>query len=182
MGDIVIVDTSVLLNVLDVPAFNQDRAAVFAQFRELLDSGASFLLPMAAIFETGDHIADLRDGRLRRRHAEVFRDRIREALKGDAPWVPIRFPDEAQLAEWLETFPDSAMAGLGMSDFSIVKAWEVECARHPTGVPPELISINEGMSVEGVRHCQDKPRRLDTFPRAQAMHGRIVGSARASAG
>ncbi len=50
------------------------------------------------------------------------------------------------------------------------------------GVPPELISINEGMSVEGVRHCQDKPRRLDTFPRAQAMHGRIVGSARASAG
>ena len=66
MSDIVIVDTSVLLNVLDVPAFNQDRAEVFAQFKDLLDSDASFLLPMAAIFQAGDHIADLRDGRERR--------------------------------------------------------------------------------------------------------------------
>ena len=55
MSDIVIVDTSVLLNVLDIPAFNQNRAEVFAEFNEFLDSGASFLLPMAAIFETGDH-------------------------------------------------------------------------------------------------------------------------------
>ena len=51
MSAIVIVDTSVLLNVLDVPAFNQDRDEILTQFRELLDSGASFLLPMAAIFE-----------------------------------------------------------------------------------------------------------------------------------
>ena len=57
MSDIVIVDTSVLLNVLDVPAFNQDRAEVFERFGELLDADANFLLPMAAIFETGDHIA-----------------------------------------------------------------------------------------------------------------------------
>ena len=132
MSDIVIVDTSVLLNVLDVPAFNQDRTEVFAQFKELLDSSANFLLPMATIFETGDHIADLRDGRQRRRYAEVFRDRIREALEGKAPWVPIQFPDSAQLAGWLVDFPDSAMTGQDMSDFSIVKAWEIECARHPT--------------------------------------------------
>ena len=130
MSDIVIVDTSVLLNVLDVPAFNQHRPEIFARFGELLDAGASFLLPMAAIFETGDHIADLRDGRQRRRYAEVFRDRIREALQGEAPWVPIRFPDSRQLAGWLESFPDYSMRGPDMSDLSIIKAWEAECARH----------------------------------------------------
>ena len=85
MSDVVIVDTSVLLNVLDVPAFNQNRAEVFAEFNEFLDSDANFLLPIAAIFETGGHIADLRDGRQRQRYAEVFRDRIREALEGNAP-------------------------------------------------------------------------------------------------
>ena len=132
MTDIVIVDTSVLLNVLDVPAFNQHRAEVFEQFDELADADASFLLPMAAIFETGDHIADLSDGRQRRRYAERFRDRIREALKGEAPWVPIRFPDSRQLAEWLNSFPDYAMRGPDMSDLSIIKAWEVECTRHPS--------------------------------------------------
>ena len=131
MSDIVIVDTSVLLNVLDVPAFNQHRAEVFERFEELLDAGASFLLPMAAIFETGDHIADLTDGRQRRRYSEIFRDRIRQALEGEAPWVPIRFPDSRQLAEWLESFPDSAMRDQDMSDLSITKAWEIECTRHP---------------------------------------------------
>ena len=132
MSDIVIVDTSVLLNVLDVPEFNQHQAAVFAQFKELLNSNASLLLPMATIFETGNHIARLSDGGLRRRYAEIFRDRIREALEGTAPWVPIRFPDSQQLAGWLDDFPDCAMRGPGMSDLSIIKAWEVECSRHPS--------------------------------------------------
>lgn len=131
MSTVVIVDTSVLLNVLDAPAFNQDRAEVFARFKELLDAGANFLLPMAAIFETGDHIADLGDGRQRRRYAELFRDSIREALEGRAPWAPIQFPDSQQLARWLESFPDYAMRGPDVSDLSIIKAWEVVCAHHP---------------------------------------------------
>ncbi len=130
MSAVVIVDTSVLLNVLDVPSFNQDREKVLAEFGALLDARASLLLPLAAIFETGDHIADLRSGGLRRRYAEVFRNSIREALKGEAPWVPIRFPDERQLEEWLDDFPDHAKRGPDLSDLSIIKAWETECSRH----------------------------------------------------
>lgn len=130
MSNVVIVDTSVLLNVLDVPSFNQDRERVLAQFGRLVDADASFLLPLATIFETGDHIADLPDGRQRRRYAEEFRATIREALKGEAPWVLIRFPDGRQLARWLDDFPDYAMRGPDLSDLSIIKAWETECARH----------------------------------------------------
>ena len=122
MSSVVIVDTSVLLNVLDVPSFNQDREEILAEFRRLVDTDASFLLPLATIFETGNHIADLSNGGHRRRYAEVFRDRIREALKGEAPWVPIRFPDERQLGRWLDDFPDFAMRGPGLSDLSIIKA------------------------------------------------------------
>ena len=130
MSDIIIVDTSVLLNVLDVPAFNQHRTEVFARFEALADADASFLLPMAAIFETGNHIADLPNGGQRRRYAEMFRNRMREALEGEAPWVPIRFPDSQQLKGWLDSFPDYAMRGPDMSDLSIIKAWEAECERH----------------------------------------------------
>lgn len=130
MYSVVIVDTSVLLNVLDVPSFNQDREEILAEFRRLVDTDASFLLPLATIFETGDHIADLGDGRRRRRYAGKFRNSIREAVQGKAPWVPIRFPDERQLARWLDDFPDHAMRGPDLSDLSIIKAWETECARH----------------------------------------------------
>lgn len=130
MSSVIIVDTSVLLNVLDVPAFNQERERVLARFFGFVDAGASFLLPLAAIFETGDHIADLSNGQHRRRYAGILRDRIHEALKGEAPWVLTPFPDERQLARWLDDFPESAMQGPDLSDLSIIKAWETECARH----------------------------------------------------
>lgn len=83
-----------MLNVLDVPSFNQDRGKVLADFGALVDAGASLLLPLAAIFETGDHIADLRDGRQRRRYAEVFRGRENASSLLEksrmSRWGPIR--------------------------------------------------------------------------------------------
>ena len=112
MPPIIIVDTSVLLNVLNVPGFNQHRDAVLSRFRELVEARANLLLPMGAVFETGNHIAHLPDGQQRR-------------------WVPFQFPDARQPADWLEGFPEYAMRGIGMVDLSIIKAWERTCAQHP---------------------------------------------------
>ena len=131
MPGIVIVDTSVFLNVLDVPGFNQDREADLSRFNDFIEAGASLLLPIAAIFEAGNHIAQLASGQRRRRYAEAFRDRVREALAGQAPWTPIRLPDDRELVDWLDSFPDSAMRRAGMGDLSIVKAWERTCVQHP---------------------------------------------------
>lgn len=114
-----------LLNVLDIPGFNQDRDMVPRQFGKLVDAEASPLIPMAAMFETGDHIADLRDPRQRRRYAETFRAGIRKTLRGERPWVPIPFPDSQELAEWREGFPEYAMSGL-----STTTAREAACALH----------------------------------------------------
>ena len=131
MPPIVIVDTSVLLNVLDVPGFNQQRPTVLGRFGELVGAASNLLLPMGAVFETGNHIAQLPDGQRRRRYAEVFRDRVREALEGRAPWTLVPVPDAGQLADSLDSFPEYAMRSVGMVDLSIVKAWERACARHP---------------------------------------------------
>jgi hypothetical protein len=54
-----LIDTSVLLNVIDVPTFNQERALILRQFRERIVRGDTFLLPYPAIVETGNHIAQL---------------------------------------------------------------------------------------------------------------------------
>ena len=140
MSDVVIVDTSVLLNVLDVPAFNQNRDEIFDQFEEIVDRGASLLLPMAAVFETGDHIADIRDGRQRRRYAGKLRDQVQGAVAGEAPWALLPPPDSEQLVGWFQSFPDHAMRGAGLSDLSIIKAWEAACARHQTRPRANLVS------------------------------------------
>lgn len=132
MPHVVIVDTSVLLNLLDVPGRNQDRDAVFGRFEALVNTGANLLLPVAAVFEAGNHVARIPDGRLRRRHAEAFAGRVREALDGRAPWTVSPWPTTGELAGWLDDFPESAMQGVGMGDLSIVKAWASACARHPS--------------------------------------------------
>ena len=136
MPDVVIIDTTVLLNVLDVPRRNQDRDAVLAEFKKLVEREVSLLLPMAALFETGNHIARLPNGGRRRHHAEHFCDQVRMALEGKAPWTPVPLPEPADLAQWLGEFPDHVMRGQpergpGMSDLSIIKAWKAARTRHP---------------------------------------------------
>ena len=136
MPDVVIVDTTVLLNVLDIPPRNQNRDAVLAEFGALVDGGASILLPMAVVFETGNHIARLPNGGWRRHHAERFCDHVRMALEDEAPWTLVPLPEPADLAQWLGKFPDHVMRGQpergpGMSDLSITEAWEAACTRHP---------------------------------------------------
>lgn len=140
MPDVVIVDTTVLLNVLDVPPRNQNRDAVLAEFDALVDGGASILLPMAVVFETGNHIARLPNGGRRRHHAEHFCDQVRMALEDEAPWTLVPLPEPAALAQWLGKFPDHVMRGRpekkkkggpSMSDLSITEAWEAARTRHP---------------------------------------------------
>lgn len=131
MSAIVLVDTSVLLNVLDVPGFSQRRAHVLGEFAAWVDAGAYLFIPLAAVFETGNHIAQLADGRLRRRSAERFVGAIQAAINDQAPWKPMRFPDVGVLGVWLNDFPNAAMQGHGMGDLSIRKDWEAQCAQFP---------------------------------------------------
>lgn len=140
MSSIVLVDTSVYLNVLDVPGWNQDRNDVLQEFKDLIEGQHHFLLPMATIWETGNHIADLVTGKRRREFAQRLVGEVRKALDGTAPYRPTHFPDRAQFLEWLDCFPDYVMQqknpkkareGISLSDLSIIKEWEQTRQRHP---------------------------------------------------
>lgn len=130
MSAIVIVDTSILLNIFDVPGRNEQRAKVFAELERLIDTGDHLFIPMAAIFEVGNHISQLGNGVQRRSTAERFVAEVRKALADDAPWKPINFPSNLEVAGWLDVFPDAAMQGLGMGDLSIKREWETLCAKY----------------------------------------------------
>ncbi len=131
MSAIVLVDTSVLLNVLDVPGKNAHREQVLVEFEQAIDRGDHLFMPMAAVFEAGNHIAQLANGHQRRSSAERFVAAVQAALNDQAPWKPMGFPDLEQVALWLDAFPDAAMRGLGMGDLSIVEEWRARCAQFP---------------------------------------------------
>ncbi|MEU4536422.1 hypothetical protein AB0G15_16305 [Streptosporangium sp. NPDC023825] len=57
--------------------------------RSLRDEKRSFdlILPVTAVIETGNHIAQLSDGRLRRQPADKLSDLLGLVITGQAPWV-----------------------------------------------------------------------------------------------
>ena len=130
MSSIVIVDTSVLLNIMDVPDRNQYRGDVLDRLATLIDAGDHLFIPMAAIVEVGNHIAQVKNGAHRRAAAERFVKEVRSALADEAPWKPINFPSNQEVLTWLDAFPESATQGIGMGDLSIKQEWVALCERH----------------------------------------------------
>lgn len=127
---ICIVDTSIFCNVLDVPGRNEYRDEVLRTLREHITRGFNLLLPLATLYETGNHIAQASDGGLRRTAAERFSKQVRKAVDGQAPWRPMPLHGARELVAWLDEFPDSAMRGVGLADLSIIKIFMHQCELH----------------------------------------------------
>ena len=124
---VVLIDTSVFCNIVPVPGFDQNKDDVLTEFVDYINGGATLLLPMTAVLETGNHIAQLSNGVQRRKTANTFCKRVMEAIDGNAPWTPTPFWEIDSMKLWLNEFPNEATQGKGMGDLSIIKEWERQC-------------------------------------------------------
>ncbi|MCE2746804.1 MAG: hypothetical protein LW710_12985 [Burkholderiales bacterium] len=141
MSSICIIDTSVFLNLLNVPGKNQDKDTVTASFTAYAELGVTFILPMATIIETGNHIAQNGDGGTRRKTAQRFCKAVKGAFSGDAPYQPSEFPNSAEVLTWIDNFPDKAGAnkspqktgeGTSFGDLSIIEEFNKCVSRFST--------------------------------------------------
>lgn len=102
---VVFIDTSVLCNFLRIPGKAQEQDTVRQDHKSRSEAGDTFVLPMAAVIETGNHIEQLSDGEQRRRCADNLTKILRLVAKGTSPWVLVE-------TEWnramLEQFCDGA--------------------------------------------------------------------------
>lgn len=133
MREIILLDTSVYLNLLDIPGRNQQREQIMEIFAEYIERGHHFLLPMATIWETGNHISRLANGDLRYQFALRLSQDVQGALEGIAPYRPTYFPNEQVFGQWVSEFPEFSKLnkspqkkseGVSLSDLSIIKEWE----------------------------------------------------------
>lgn len=133
-----LIDTSIFLNLLNIPGKNQEMEAVTTDYKEYVDLGVTFILPMATIIETGNHIAQNGDGQQRRKSAERFVDAIKGTLTETPPWKLNEFPNMHEISNWIDEFPGHAMRnktakkpneGTSFGDLSIIKEYEKCCNR-----------------------------------------------------
>jgi hypothetical protein len=129
---IVIVDTSILLNILDVPGKNERRDEIRREFASLVkDQRTELLLPLVAVVETGNHIAQLDHGQLRRARGQRLVEIVRQALRGEAPWVLVPFPEREDLEKLLDGLADRLVSSIGFADASMIAIGEREKRRWP---------------------------------------------------
>lgn len=121
------IDTSVLLNIINVPGRNQKREEVMRELKELMEDSKNnaLVLPFATIIETGNHIAHCGNGYERRKSAEKFVECIENTINNNAPWQYYGNQMTTEdLREICKDFPDFAMREEGFGDLSIVKSYE----------------------------------------------------------
>ena len=80
-------DTSVLLEFLDVPGKANRPGEIKAELQQKVKARVSLILPTAAIIETGNHICGLKEGYARRDRAVKFANLLRLSVTGQAPWA-----------------------------------------------------------------------------------------------
>lgn len=170
MSSICLVDTSVFTNLLNVTGRNQHRTEVIMAFREYAELGCKFILPVATIFETGNHIAQNGDGRLRRATAQRFVAEVKAAFDGSAPWSPAEMPTEREWLLWLDDFPQRAgenkspakiNEGTSWGDLTIIKEFDKCCLRFP------MSEIFIWSLDSDLQQCHYRPYLINT-PRARS--------------
>lgn len=158
MTAVVFLDTSILLNLLDVPGKNSDRDTVVSEFVLRQGEGDTFVIPATAVIEVGNHIAQLADGTERRHRAERFAKFLQHSLDGVSPWVVSGLVWDHDFlgrlingneAAYLPSLIDLATQEVGTGDAAILH--EVQRYREradvPSGQPVTIWSLDVGLSV-----------------------------------
>lgn len=89
MTNLVIVDTSWLLELYRVPGYSQETrtADVIQTTVESVNDGGELLVTVPVLFEVANHITHVRDGNSRRTLSAKFRDDIISSIDRDSPWT-----------------------------------------------------------------------------------------------
>lgn len=119
------IDTSVMANMLEIPGKSSDAKIVQEEFKQAVEAAEVLILPIATIIETGNHIAHIADGNIRRTTAQKFGEYLRKTAKGEAPWQLYGVElDKAGLLYLADHIEENAIHEIGIGDVSIIHAYE----------------------------------------------------------
>lgn len=154
MPRVVFIDTSILCNLVPVPKLDQNRSEVISTMARYMDDGpesVQLILPITTVIETGNHIAQVSDGRVRRQAAERFDELLRMMIAEQAPWTLHEINwDKTFLSDFLaggssqSTYIEHAQNGVGAGDLCILTERDHYSRR--TGLNAEIWTLDTGLA------------------------------------
>ncbi len=170
MRKVLIIDTSILCVWLGVPGMDRcgpevdewDKTRLQIKIQEEESAGTTFVLPLATIIETGNHIAQAPEFRYER--AKDLGDLIMKSACEESPWAAFSVQAELWSKENMillaGSWPDLAASRLSLGDATIKDVAEYY-AKIPCVV--EILTGDAGLKTyEPVQPQLDVPRRRRT--------------------
>lgn len=163
---VLIFDTSVLCCWLAVPGKAEagprgdrwDQTRIQQKIADEQNRGSTFVLPLASLIETGNHIAQAPGDRFAL--ATRFAEHLRAAADAATPWAA--FTDQSplwearHLKELADRWPKLAASGLSIGDATITDVAE-HYAR--AGYQVEILTGDRGLKAYEPAHGPQTPRR-----------------------
>lgn len=128
---LVIVDTSILVVWLQVPGFEEageerlTKTQVDEKLQNYKSEGAKLVLTIACIIETGNHIAQVKNGDIRRQKVNQFADFLKNVVEKNDGWMMFYSEkdmwSENEIAKLAEMWRESGVYKLSLGDASIIK-------------------------------------------------------------
>ena len=149
------VDTSILVEILDVPGRNANRAAVLEHLAERMTSGVHLILPTASVIETGNHVHHIKDGHARRQCAQGFADVLRLTAAGEAPWSLFEvtwngaFLTELRVGATtsMDLVEHAANQSLSCGDLSVIAERDVYRTRVASAADVRIWTVDQAMGA-----------------------------------
>lgn len=168
MKKVLIIDTSILCVWLDVPGMELvghdndrwDKTRVEKKILEEELNKSTFVLPLASIIETGNHIA--KASRNRRKCAQRLADLMVKSAKKETPWAAFSEHTELWSPEKLEQlakeWPELASQKISLADATIKNVAEFY-SKMPYHV--EIWTGDQGLKAY-------EPIRIESYPRRRS--------------
>mgnify|MGYP003182706298 FL=1 len=117
------VDTCILTNLLDIPGFNEKHNEVLREYNERISRKEIFILPIATIIETGNHIAHA--GHNKYKIATTFKELIVNAIQGENGFAISPEITLEQIKSIMNYFPEKVTReNCGLGDLSIINQFD----------------------------------------------------------
>jgi hypothetical protein len=86
---VLVIDTSYLLELFKVPRFSTEKSVleIRKRHKEAINEGCRLYVPVPCIFELADHIADVKEGSLRKKIAQNFLETLNSSITEYIPWI-----------------------------------------------------------------------------------------------
>lgn len=161
-----VVDTSYLLELFRVDGCSTDSGhrIVKQKFMEAIDRKDSFYVPLPALFELANHIADVKDASRRRALSEKLRETVYSCLEHANPWVLTPSGGPETIRELMEALRESvnrfasefSQRKLGLTDTVVIREAErLRKVHQPTKLKSYYVHI-------WTRHREMKSHEPDT--------------------